>query len=137
MYECRKCKDSHDDIQEMSDPQGDANLICLNCLDEDLSEQERDFLYNIRHLQKQRNFHAQEVGRLTPKGYAAPSHHGTYFDAKHRVSRYTNQLAEILHPGIRAARNQGSAWTTIRFRFKITHSTLKALRQHKLFKDVH
>ena len=118
MYKCRECKESHDDI----------------------SEQEKDFLYNIRDLQQRRNFHAQEVGRLTPKGYstyALPSHHGAYFDAKNRVSHYTDELAEILHPVIKVARNQGSAWATIRFRFKITASTLKALRQHKLFKDVH
>ena len=99
-----------------------------------------DLMYNIRHLQKERNYHAKEVGRLTPKGhatYAIPSHHGRYFDAQNRVSHYTDLLAELLHPLIKDSRNKGASWTSIRFRYQLTAASLKALRQHKLFKDVH
>ena len=55
---------------------------------------DNDLIYNIRHLQKERSFYAREFGRLTPKGhstYAIPSHHGAYFDAKNRVSHYTER----------------------------------------------
>ena len=32
-YTCQSCGDIHDDIQEMTDPQGDGHLICLRCSD--------------------------------------------------------------------------------------------------------